>query len=111
MRHHIIRQSDGKYAVWSTRIDNFILTDASKADLISFFAEEERRRATEVVKHALQTQDVGVNAEKRERDEETYSQFTTSRDEALTQHQAAHAKPLDFEQPRLADWAEVIDRR
>jgi hypothetical protein len=54
---------------------------------------------------------VGVNAEKRERDEETYSQFTTSRDEALTQHQAAHAKPLDFEQPRLADWAEVIDRR
>lgn len=35
--HRILQQPDGRYAVWSTIVDDFILEDARERDLINWY--------------------------------------------------------------------------
>lgn len=50
----IIQQPDGRYAVWSSVVDDFVVIDASVDQVIEFYvsraAEEERRYVRNVVK-------------------------------------------------------------
>jgi hypothetical protein len=53
MGQRIIQQPNGKYAVYSTIVDNFVLLDATREDLIEDRVEECKRRATEEVDRVL----------------------------------------------------------
>lgn len=44
MGRHVIKQPNNKYAIWSTIVDNFIMTDATREDYINFRIEEETER-------------------------------------------------------------------
>ena len=44
MARQIIRQPNGKFAIWSTIIDNFIMWDATEEEYIAFRIEEETER-------------------------------------------------------------------
>lgn len=46
MARQIIKQPDGKFALWSTIIEDFIFTDASPAQIIEFLCEEARTEIT-----------------------------------------------------------------
>ena len=57
MGHQIIRQPDGKLAVFSSVTDTWILMDAAPADLEDYYAEraaeDARRSARETLEHVL----------------------------------------------------------
>ena len=40
MEHPIIKQSDGKYAIWSNRIDDFVHKDCTEEELIAELVKE-----------------------------------------------------------------------
>ncbi len=42
MAHFIIKQPDGKLALWSTIVDDFIRVDASREELIAYWLEDYR---------------------------------------------------------------------
>lgn len=45
MGHQVIRQPDGKLAVWSTIVDDFVLFDCTPEDIATFYADEARQKA------------------------------------------------------------------
>lgn len=47
MGHHVIRQPDGRLAVWSTVVDDFIMIDASVDEVAEEHAEASATRARE----------------------------------------------------------------
>jgi len=57
MGHQIIRQPDGKLAVFSSIVDAWILMDATPADLEDYYAEkaaeDARQRTRKVLEHVL----------------------------------------------------------
>jgi hypothetical protein len=57
MGHQIIKQPDGKLAVFSSGTDTWILSDATAADLEDYYAEraaeDARRSARETLEHVL----------------------------------------------------------
>lgn len=44
MARQIIKQPNGKFAIWSTIVDNFIMTDATPEEYIEFRIKEETER-------------------------------------------------------------------
>ncbi len=67
MSWQIVKQPDDRYAVWSTVIDDFIIMDATKEEVIQEFVEAERERITDRVNDIIA---------KLERGEKPYHQFT-----------------------------------
>lgn len=53
MSYQIIQQPDGKYAVWSSIVDDFVLGKAVPKDIIEFYLTKERssieRRVNSVI--------------------------------------------------------------
>jgi len=47
MGNAIVKQPDGKYAIWSTICDNFIGIDGTKEEVLEFFADRARKSALE----------------------------------------------------------------
>jgi len=77
MSRQIIKQPNGLYAVFSSIVDGFILTNAYPSEIIEEFVEEHREKITE---------DVTNICTKLDRNEKPYYQFTMSWEEALEEH-------------------------
>jgi len=54
MGRHIIKQPNGKYAIWSTLVDNFIITDSTKEEYIEFRIKEETERIKKDLKEIFE---------------------------------------------------------
>lgn len=74
MGHQIIRQPDGLYAVFSSVVDSWILYDATRQDIIDYYAE---RAAEDARERATRTLDC-VDEDPRK----AYYQFTMTFEEA-----------------------------
>lgn len=79
----IIKQPNGKYALWSGVVDNFTALDCSPQDITDTYIEEETKRITKNVNDIIG---------KLEQGEAAYYQFTNSWEECLTIIQAIHGK-------------------
>ena|SRR5215472_14933325 len=75
MGHQIIKQPDGKLAVFSSFTDTWILFDASPEELLDYYAE---RAAAEARKQTQVTLDLVLSGQQTR----AYYQFTMSFDEA-----------------------------
>lgn len=53
MAHQIVKQPDGRYAVWSTIVDDFVIENATPKEIADTWAKEEadrvRNRVDEIV--------------------------------------------------------------
>lgn len=83
MGMQIIKQPDGRFALWSSVADGIAMYDASAQDIEDFFAEEAekdtRRRVREKIAHV----EAG-------HPEQVYFQFAMTWDEALREHTERH---------------------
>lgn len=93
MSNQIIKQPDGRFAVWSTITDGFILIDATPAEIVEEWLSDERARLTERVEVITDALDAG---------ERPYHQFTESWEEALETYRQVHGVPFDLEAERAA---------
>lgn len=74
MAQQIIKQPDGNYAIWSSVVDDFIFTDATKDEILKHFGAEAYEYAR---KKALDTMD------ELDEGKTPYYQFTKSYAECL----------------------------
>lgn len=72
--NQIIKQPNGLWALWSSIVDNFVLTDATEQDLIDYFVEREKEQWTAIIKDKISKLNRGVKA---------YWQFTMTYEEAM----------------------------
>jgi len=72
MGRQIIKQPDGKYSVWSTVVDDFIITDATEQKLEDDFAQEAETEERNRVKRTIAQIKNG---------EKPYHQFTKTWDD------------------------------
>jgi len=82
MGRHIIKQPNGLYAIWSTIVDNFIMTDATPEEYVDFRIEEETQRIKKDLKEIFE------KIEKGERYHHTVYQW----EEALKVLEEIHGK-------------------
>jgi len=75
MGHQIIRQPDGKLAVFSSVVDAWILVDAEPEDLLDYYAE---KAAEDARRSAQRTIDAVLSGEPRQ----AYYQFAMTFEEA-----------------------------
>lgn len=87
MGHQIIKQPDGKLAVFSSVVDDWIIAGATREELGDYYAEDAARKARE---SALQACDAVLDGEPRA----VYYQFTMSYEEAC---EAAGRTPFDVQ--------------
>ncbi len=81
MGKQIIEQPNGKYAVWSSNVDNFICYDCTREELIEGFMEEARRDIEKNVDDVLEKLRCG---------ERPYYQFTKTLEEAIEKGRIIH---------------------
>jgi len=77
MGYQIIREPDGKYAVFSSIVDAFVLLHATREEIIEDWLRDKRERLTEDVNKVCDKLDAGIPA---------YYQFTKSWEDALATH-------------------------
>jgi hypothetical protein len=92
MSEMIIKQPDGKYAVWSNRVDAFTLIDATPDEIVEARLEGERRRVRERVNEIVAQLDRG---------EKPYGKRTDTWEEALEWYEHVHGEKFDLEAARL----------
>jgi hypothetical protein len=83
MSHQVIRQPDGRLAVWSTVVDDFVIKDASPGELLDHYAEEAAERARGSAERVVDRVLAG-------RAQEVYGQFTMTYAEAEAKAKAIH---------------------
>ena len=98
MGQQIIQQPNGKYAVWSSVVDAFVLLDCEPNEIIDEWLEQERRRLTRAVTEIV---------DKLNRGERPYYQFTMDWADALHTYKQVHGKDFDFD-AEMADNAEPL---
>lgn len=86
MGHQIIKQPNGTYAIWSSVVDSFIVTDCTQADLVEHFLERER---DSIERHVTRVLD-DLNAGKP-----PYAQFTLTFDEAVQTIRELHGNDAE----------------
>ena len=74
MATQIIKQPNGKFALWSSIVDDFTLVDADASDIIESFVDDFRRRCTADVNRVIA---------ELYRDGKPYHQFTKSFEDCL----------------------------
>lgn len=79
MGRQIIKQPDGKFAVWSSVADGILIHGATRAEVEEFFVNEAKRDAMDRVRQVLDLVEAG-----RERD--AYFQFVKPWPEAVREH-------------------------
>lgn len=88
MGHQYIKQPNGKFAIWSSIVDDFVYFDCTKEEIIEAEVEEvvERLKA-----------DITKTLDKVEKGEPAYYQFTQSWEEALARRDEQHGKDREFD--------------
>lgn len=64
MSWQIVKQSDGRYAIWSTVVDGFIVEDAGKEEIIECYKErfeEKWKRKKKELNKTIEQLDEGKN--------------------------------------------------
>jgi hypothetical protein len=87
MGHQVIKQPDGKYAIFSSFTDTWIVYDATRQDVIDYYAEKAAKDAREAAARLLD--DVDENPRK------AYFQFAMTFAEANAQSKASGGEVLD----------------
>jgi hypothetical protein len=59
MGRRIVKQPNGLYAVYSTVIDGFIITNSTKEELIEDFVQEKREEITEMIEASIEVMNTG----------------------------------------------------
>jgi len=77
MGHQIIKQPDGKWCVWSSIVDQFIVIDVTKQELIDWYGNRAKLAAE------LRTQEI---FEQLEKGENPYFQFAITFNELAKTH-------------------------
>jgi hypothetical protein len=83
MGRQIIKQPNGKLAVWSSIVDDFIYINCTRDELVEFMTEEAKDKIAAEVDEVL---------EKLERNEKPYFQFTMTFTEAVDLIEACHGE-------------------
>lgn len=78
MGQQIIRQPDGKFAIFSSIVDGFLITDASEEEILRWRAEEAANHARE---------QTFLELERVKFQDKPYHQFTLTWDEAYATDQ------------------------
>jgi len=60
MARQIIKQPNGKFAIWSSIVDNFIMTDATPEEYIQFRIEEESNRIKKDITEIVEKLEAGT---------------------------------------------------
>lgn len=74
MAHQIIKRPDGSYAVWSTGVDDFIIVDATAAQLEVYYGDRAYQDAARDVQEII---------DKLNNGDKPYHQFTLTWEEML----------------------------
>lgn len=83
MGQQIIKQPDGKFAVWSSIVDDFIITDATVEEIVEIEVEEFRETITKKIERITTTLNHG---------ELPYGIFTLTYEEACSIRNRIHGK-------------------
>jgi len=59
MANQIVKQPNGKYAIWSTIVDDFTVIDATPEEIINIWADDARQRIDEKVRSIVNQLNVG----------------------------------------------------
>ena len=86
MGTQIVKQPNGKYALWSSIVDDFTLLDADANDIIESFVDDFRRRCTADVNRVIA---------ELERGGSPYHQFTKSFDDCLAIIKEVHGNDCE----------------
>jgi hypothetical protein len=86
MANQIIKQPNGKYAIWSSVVDGFILCNLDSFELFDYFDQEARSETRRKVNEILT---------KLENDEKPYAQFTMTWEEATKEHNKTY-EPINI---------------
>jgi hypothetical protein len=81
MGHQIIRQPDGRYAVFGTVTDTIVVWDATREEILAWFADAAAQRARDTVERLLTI----IDAPDGRR---AYHQFTKTWEQALDEDRA-----------------------
>ncbi len=77
MGYQIIKQPNGKFCIFSSFSDDFILTDATEKEIYAFFDRRARERVRIDVYDIMRSIELG---------NKPYHQFTMTYEEALEKH-------------------------
>lgn len=83
MGQQIIKQPNGLYCVYSSIVDDFVITDASPEEIIGHWSEIERDKITAKVKDIVSEINAGGKP---------YHQFTMTFEEAVEQAKDVHGE-------------------
>ena len=84
MGHQIIKQPNGKFAVFSSIVDDFIMYEATREDIIELELEDSKERITREVDRVLE--------ELKSTNPRPYYQFTRTWEDALQTIKEVHGK-------------------
>jgi len=84
MGHLIVKQPDGKYAIWATTIDDFVVLSASAEEVVSFEADIAKREREEMVRDQIKKADG------------TFIRPIFTWDESLEHRERVHGGEADF---------------
>lgn len=93
MGRQIIKQPDGRYAVWSSVVDSFVMIDASPEEIIDDMLADEKDRIQKQVAEVIAKLAAG---------KKPYHQFTMTWAEAMATHAEIHGEAFDLEAERAA---------
>ena len=85
MGRQVIKQPDGRFALWSTIVDDFIVLDATPEELVDFAVNEAAKKARENVEDILYHLMAG-------HPEQIYGQSTMTWQEACLESQRRHGR-------------------
>ena len=85
MGTQIIRQPNGRFALWSSVVDDFTYLDCTQQEIVDVFVEAETKRLTDYVQDTINSLNLGGKP---------YYQFTKSWKEALATRRSIHGEPL-----------------
>ena len=74
MGRQIVKQPDGRFSIWSSIVDNFIITDCTKEEYIEMRIKEETEKIKKDLNEIFDNIENGKNS---------YFQFTKTYDECI----------------------------
>jgi hypothetical protein len=86
MGRQIIKQPDGKYAVWSSVVDDFVMLDATAEELAADAGDKAKQAAERETREIIRQLDEG---------QKPYHQFTMSWEEAQGWRREVHEPDSD----------------
>jgi hypothetical protein len=86
MPKQIIKQPNGLWALWSSIVDDFILTDVTANDILEYYVEEYRADMANDISNKITQLNNGKKA---------YYQFTMTYEEAMERRRLNETEKMD----------------